>query len=181
MYDTVVQLTSAVARGEEPAVEAFYRRFFDFLYRHARQVSRRDESFCLDIVQDAMLRIVRTVRTVATEPQLVAWLKLVVQSVTYDALRRERRRREREAAHSRNGDRRAPESDERVEWLRRELLALDPELVRLIELRFIHGWTLARMAQALGLSIGTIDGRLRRALGVPVGLLCRRHLLQHRL
>jgi len=41
---------------------------------------------------------------------------------------------------------------------------LDPALVRLIELRYLHGWTLARMAQTLGLSIGTIDGRLRRAL-----------------
>jgi RNA polymerase sigma factor (sigma-70 family) len=164
VYDTVAQLTCAVARGEEAAVEAFYRRFFDVLYRHARQVSRRDESFCLDVVQDAMLRIVRSLRAVPTEPQLVAWLKLVVQSVTYDALRRERRRREREAGRSRNGDHVALEPDERLAWLRQELLALDPELVRLIELRFVHGWTLARMAQTLGLTVGTIDGRLRRAL-----------------
>jgi len=164
VYDTVAKLTSAVARGEEPAVEVFYRRFFDLLYAHARHVSRRDESFCLDVVQDAMLRIVRSIRSVPTEPQLVAWLKLVVQSVTYDALRRERRRRQREAARSTNGDRHMPEQDERLAWLRRELLVLDPALVRLIELRYLHGWTLARMAQTLGLSIGTIDGRLRRAL-----------------
>src|SRR5512140_2716348 len=85
-----------MARGDEPAIESFYRRYFDLLYRHARQVSRRDESFCLDIVQEALLRIVRTIRPVATEPQLVGWLKLVVKSVAYDLLRGERRRHKRE-------------------------------------------------------------------------------------
>jgi RNA polymerase sigma factor (sigma-70 family) len=164
MYDTVAQLTSAVARGHEPAVEVFYRRFFDLLYRHARQVSQRDESFCLDVVQDAMLRIIRTIRPVATEGQLAAWLKLIVKSVTYDALRRERRQRGREAAYGAAAAAAPPEEPERLAWLRAQLLALDPALVRLIELRFVHGWKLARIAQWLGLSVGTVDGRLRRAL-----------------
>jgi len=164
VYDTVAQLTSAVARGHEPAVEVFYRRFFDLLYRHARQVSRRDESFCLDVVQDAMLRIIRTIRPVTTEGQLVAWLKLIVKSVTYDALRRERRRRDREAAHGSVVPTAPPDEPERLAWLREQLLALDPPLVRLIELRFVHGWKLARIAELLGLSVGTVDGRLRRAL-----------------
>lgn len=182
MPDDIVQLTAAAARGEERAVAAFYRRYFDLLYRQARQISRRDESFCLDVVQDVMLRIIRTLRPVASEAQLAAWLKLVVQSVVYDALRRERRRAQREAAramrpsdeaaHSRipsaraeNGSPHAGGLDERLSWLRGELVRLDPELVRLIELRFLHGWTLARMAGALGLTTGAIDGRLRRALG----------------
>jgi RNA polymerase sigma factor (sigma-70 family) len=164
VYDTVAQLTSAVARGQEPAVEAFYRRFFDLLYAHARQVSRRDESFCLDVVQDAMLRIIRTIRPVATEGQLVAWLKLIVKSVTYDTLRGERRRKGREAARGAVVNQAPPEEPERLAWLREQLLALDPPLVRLIELRFVHGWTLARIAEFLGLSVGTVDGRLRRAL-----------------
>jgi len=162
--DTVAQLTSAVARGQEPAVELFYRRFFDLLYRHARQVSQRDESFCLDVVQDAMLRIMRTIRPVATEAQLVAWLKLIVKSVAYDALRRERRRKGREAARGTVDNQPATDESERLAWLREQLLALDPPLVRLIELRFVHGWKLARIAQLLGLSVGTVDGRLRRAL-----------------
>ncbi len=164
MNDTVAQLTAAVARGEEPAVEAFYRRFFDQLYRHARQISRRDESFCLDVVQDAMLRIVRTIRPVTTEAQLVAWLKLIVKSVAYDALRRDRRRRKHESAGGPDVRPDTAEQDERIAWLRGQLLSLDPSLVRLIELRFIHAWTLARIAQMLGLSVGTVDGRLRRAL-----------------
>ncbi|MEW6252584.1 MAG: sigma factor-like helix-turn-helix DNA-binding protein, partial [Planctomycetota bacterium] len=54
--------------------------------------------------------------------------------------------------------------DVRIAWLRRTLLELDADLVRLIELRYVHGWTLARIGGLLGLSTGTIDGRLRRAL-----------------
>jgi DNA-directed RNA polymerase specialized sigma24 family protein len=41
---------------------------------------------------------------------------------------------------------------------------MDPALARAIDLRYSRGWTLARVASALGLSIGSVDGRLRRAL-----------------
>jgi len=86
-------LTAAMAAGNEDAVETFYRRYFDWLYAQARRATRRDESFCLDVVQDAVLRIVRTVRCVKTEPQFRAWLRLVVQTTAFDRLRSERRRR----------------------------------------------------------------------------------------
>ena len=55
-------MTSAMAAGDGGAVEAFYRRYFDRLYAEARRATRRDESFCLDVVQESVLRIVRTVR-----------------------------------------------------------------------------------------------------------------------
>src|SRR5688572_24090381 len=86
-----------MSRGERDAVASFYDRYFAALYRCARSVTRRDEHFCLDVVQDAVLRVVRTIRPVTGgEGQLLAWLKLVVQSVAYDALRREQRRTARE-------------------------------------------------------------------------------------
>src|SRR5262245_41491413 len=53
------KLTAALAAGNEDAVETFYRRYFDWLYAQARRATRRDESFCLDVVQDAVLRIMR--------------------------------------------------------------------------------------------------------------------------
>src|SRR5690349_21207024 len=89
-------LTSAMAAGDGVAIEAFYRAHFNRLYREARRSTGRDESFCLDVVQESVLRIVRTVRRVESEPQLVAWLKLVVRTTAYDLLRAEMRRRRRE-------------------------------------------------------------------------------------
>jgi len=165
VYETIRELTIGVARGEQGAVELFYRRFFDLLYGHAQRLSRRDENFCLDVVHDCMLRIVRTIRHVETEAQLAAWLKLVVQSVAYDLLRREQRRIRREKnwtpgpTPSPNG-----EHQEQIDWLRREIAALDSDIVRLIELRYEQDWTLARIGRLMGLSVGTVDGRLRRAI-----------------
>jgi DNA-directed RNA polymerase specialized sigma24 family protein len=41
---------------------------------------------------------------------------------------------------------------------------MDQQIVQMIEMRFQHRWTLARISEIFGLTIGTIDGRLRRAL-----------------
>ena len=54
---------------------------------------------------------------------------------------------------------------EQQEWLKAQIGMLDPQIVRMIELRYEQNWTLARISKLLGLSIGTIDWRLRKALG----------------
>jgi len=161
------QLTTALSAGEEHAVETFYRRYFDWLYAQARRAARRDEAFCLDIVQDAVIRVLRSVRPVQDEPQFRAWLKLVVQTAAWDRLRSEKRRTNRELALAtvRGGSEdEAIADEEQQEWLKAQISKLDPELVRMIELRYEQNWTLARISKLLGLSIGTIDWRLRKAL-----------------
>jgi RNA polymerase sigma factor (sigma-70 family) len=160
--DDTHALTTAMAAGDAGAVAVFYRDQFGFMYGAARRATGRDESFCLDVVQDATLRIVRTVRPVKTLPQLRAWVKLVVQTTAYDRLRADARRARREAAVI-AGHADPPDGD-RLAWLARQLGRLDPGLVRLIDLRYERNWTLARIAESLGLSIGTVDGRLRRAI-----------------
>jgi RNA polymerase sigma-70 factor (ECF subfamily) len=157
-----------MAAGDPAAIERFYRGHFDRLYREARRsTGRRDEAFCLDVVQESVLRIVRTVRSVADEARLAAWLKLVVRTTAYDMLRREERRQRRELAVAATAlhDREVVDDDEsRLAWLRRRITSMDPKLARMIELRFGQRWTLARIGCLFGLSAGTIDGRLRRAL-----------------
>ncbi len=173
-YESTDKLTSAMAAGNEAAVEAFYRRYFDWLYARARHITRRDESFCLDVVQDSVLRIVRTIRRVDDEPQLLGWMQLVVRTTALDHLRSERRRQVREAtlvAIRGEGcsDVSGPSEDDedanvRLEWLSKSISGFDAQLVRMIELRYTRRWTLSRIAESLGLTIGTVDGRLRRAI-----------------
>jgi RNA polymerase sigma-70 factor (ECF subfamily) len=175
--DETEQLTAAMSRGDRRAVAAFYERYFDLLVRCARgatRLARRAdaEDLCLDVVHDAVLRVVRTIRPVTGgEGQLVAWLNVVIKSAAYDRFRQEQRRSQREqkhvspapddeSAHVGNG----AELAEQLAWLRDELGRLDPKLVELIELRYSHGWTLPAIAERLGLSAGTVDGRIRRAL-----------------
>ena len=160
-------LTAGMAAGDSAAVATFYGHYFRFLFSEARRATRRDEAFCLDVVQEATLRIVRTIASVDNEARLIAWLKLVVRTTALDLLRREKRRRVYEAAMvppESAKDESACERAERMEWLGKQIAIFAPELVRIIEMRFENRWTLRKIASLLGLSIGTIDGRLRRAI-----------------
>jgi RNA polymerase sigma factor (sigma-70 family) len=157
-------LTAAMATGSAVAVEQFYRHYFRLLYTEARRATRRDEAFCLDVVQDATLRIIRNIRPVDSQVRLMAWLKLVVRTTALDLLRTEKRRRIREASIVPSDAGFDTDQAERIAWLRGQIASLDPQLLRIIEWRFDHRWTLAKIAGTLGLSVATIDGRLRRAL-----------------
>ena len=115
--------------------------------------------------------MIRSVRRADSEPRFEAWLKLVVQTAAYDLLRAERRRAVRESAVCRAG--RPPggtgkdlsADDEQVEWLRLRIAELEPQVSRMMKLRFQYRWTLGRIGRLLGLSVGAVDGRIRRALG----------------
>ena len=163
MFETADQLTLAMSRGDEAAIEAFYRRYFDMMYRHASRVTRRDEAFCLDVVHDAVLRIVRTIKRMNDEKHLENWLKVVVRTSAFDKLRKEMREKKRE--RSRIESEHESSGPEELDWLRRSLLKLDPSVVRLIELRFVEGFTLGKLALMFQTTTGAIDGRLRRAIG----------------
>ena len=161
------RLTAAMATGDGAATDAFYRQWFPFLLATARRTTRRDEAFCLDVVQDATLRIVRTVRPAHSDRQVRAWVRLVVQTTALDLLKRERRRSGHEAAVAvvpAAADRSADPDDERIEWIRERVHRFDPELVRIVEWRYVRGWTLQEVAERLGLTVGTVNGRLQRAL-----------------
>src|SRR5882724_2227828 len=122
MPEPVDKLTPAMAAGDGRAVERFYRTYFEFMYRQARTITRRDEAFCLDVVQDAVLRVIRTVKPVASESQLFAWLRLVTQTAAYDLLKAETRRRRREtavavgAARAAEGIEPVDDADDRLPW-----------------------------------------------------------------
>lgn len=166
MGDQTEKLTRDMAAGKKEAVEMFYRRYFDWLLAQARLSCRRDEAFCLDVVQDAVIRVMRMIQPVKSEPQLRCWLRLVVKTTAFDHLRSQKRRTSRELVVTRNeslADERQSDQ-EQLDWLTDQLAQLDPEIVRLIKLRYEQRWTLAKISESLGLSIGTIDGRLRRAL-----------------
>ena len=98
---SIPDLTAAVADGDPDAFSYLYNRYFQALCNEARRVSRRDEAFCLDVVHDSMLRVLKRLGPLETEGQLIGWLMTVVRRCSYDLLRAEQRRRRREAAVAR--------------------------------------------------------------------------------
>ncbi|UCD74291.1 MAG: sigma-70 family RNA polymerase sigma factor [Phycisphaerales bacterium] len=164
---TIQQLTAAIASGDTEAFGHFYEMWFDFMYAQARRATQRDETTCLDIVQDAMMRVIRSIRPFEEEARFRRWLTAVVNSCAYDRLRSESRRKAREqvAADRRPDHETVDDLRERLDWLRDELGKLDDFTARLLTMRHRFGWTLKQIGTAVGLSPSAVDGRLSRALG----------------
>ncbi|MFO0875168.1 MAG: sigma-70 family RNA polymerase sigma factor [Phycisphaerales bacterium] len=94
---TIGELTRAIRAGEPAPLAELYRDRFAWALAVARRRSGRDESFCLDAVQETFLRVVRSLPAIETEAQLEAWLARTIESCVLDALRSEQRRARREA------------------------------------------------------------------------------------
>lgn len=163
------ELSNGIARGDHDALDRFYRGWFELALRDAGARTRRDEAFCLDVVHDAMLRLVRTLRPLRTRGELDACVRRAVLCSALDALRRESRRsrREHSAARAREdrGERAHTDHPLRdAERLARELNELPPEDRSLLLLRFVLGRTIQAAGEALGMTGDAAHGRTRRAL-----------------
>jgi RNA polymerase sigma factor (sigma-70 family) len=157
-----------VSRGDSKALETFYLAWFDRVFLAARRVTRRDEAFCLDVVQEVMLKVARKMRAMDTQLELERWMWRVVRTTSADLLKRERRRTAREGRRPVPAPAPQPdalaaaeeESDHAVRWLA-ELPGADAQLV--IQ-RAVRERTLPQIAADTGLTQGAVHGRVRRAV-----------------
>ena len=161
-------LCRRIASGDAEAFSSFFDQWFDDMLDAARRCSGRDESFAMDVVQDALMKVIAHIRPFETEDAMRRWLSVVVKRCAFDRLRAERRRAAREAAASATRaeawlDQR-DDVDVQIERLRAELAGLGADDRCVLDLRWRAGWTLERIGRALGLSPGAVDGRVRRAL-----------------
>lgn len=167
-HSTTVQteakaLTTAVAAGDTDAFAVFYRDWFNVMYQQAQQVSQRDESFCLDITQDAMLRVIKSIKPMDSTDDLRRWLNVVVKTCAYDRFREQARRTARERKFEPAQSSIDQEIiRERLQWLERELRSMDRSDAELLLMRHRFGWTLKSIGQTLGLKPGAVDGKIQR-------------------
>ncbi len=158
-------LSRAISRGDARAFEVFYRQWFERAAVLVGTMTRRDEAFCLDVVQSAMLKAARRMPAMTTDREVEAWMTRVLRTTAVDELRREGRRAERErrarAPESRTPDR---EREELIAALRKELATLTGADRDLVRRRFAHGETHAEAGAEAGLSGDAAHGRLRRVL-----------------
>jgi RNA polymerase sigma factor (sigma-70 family) len=164
-----VDLVPRIRRGEAAAFTAFYEAWFDGAFALARTVSRRGEDFCLDVVQDVMLKVVNKLPALATEAAVASWMSKAVVSAALDRLRSDQRRQRRETAvaavqpvaHD-------PEPlhelaiAERRDWLAAQLAGLPTADRALLCERFYGEQTLAAVGAQFGMNADVAHGRLRR-------------------
>jgi RNA polymerase sigma factor (sigma-70 family) len=164
-------LCARIAAGDETAFAPFYDAWFDPVFALARTISRRDESFCLDVVQDVMQRVVTSLPALASEDSVAAWMSRTTFTVAVDRLRQEARRQRREervaasVAEAHGGETLLElERQEQRAWLSAALARLPAADQALLQARFGDGATLAAAGARFGITVDAAHGRIRRTL-----------------
>lgn len=155
------RVSGGVAAGSRESLAALYEAKFDWLYATVRRATRCDESFALDCVQDAMVRVATKLVRLESAASLDAWLRRVVLTAALDRLRAERSQAMRV---KRGGAKPARELDGTVSAIEEELARLAHDDRNLLRLRFARGLTLQQLGEHLGLAPKAIDSRIRRLL-----------------
>lgn len=167
---TNAALAPRIAAGDPAAFAVFYEAWFDPTFALARAISRRDESFCLDTVQDVMLKVIHGMPALASEDAVAAWMSKATWSAVIDRIRAERRRERREAGVAASRPEAVPEpwelafGAERGAWLQQQLAALPATERTLLLERFCGDGTVTEAGARLGLSADAAHGRVRRIL-----------------
>ena len=165
-----VALVRSLAAGDEAAFAAFYAAWFAPTLALARAACRRDEAFCLDVVQDVMLAVAKKMPALGTTASIGAWLARSVLRAATDRLRSEQRRRRREerAGTARPATAGEPWHDlaetERQQWLVARLQELPAGDRALLAARFGAATTVTAAGALQGLGPDAAHGRLRRVL-----------------
>ena len=155
------ELSRRIAAGDTAAFAVFYEHWFDRCVIEIRHRTGLEESACLDIVQDAMLRVATKMPVFESKDELDRWMRTVLINGARDRIRSETRRLRRE---SRLRPKQQEKDLDAIEELSRRLASLDAESGMLLRRRFDLGWTLERIGRELGLGPGAVDGRIRRIL-----------------
>ena len=138
-------------------------RYGDLVRRVVRTIVR-DEAQALDVSQDALLKIAKTVRE-PSDPD--AWVITVARNAARDAIRRKTRRREVKIEND-IVDERRPEAgllqDESRERVARALEALPPAARNVLLLKFRDGRSGPEIAARLNVSLEAAWQQVSRAM-----------------
>lgn len=169
-------LLRLLARGEERAFLEFYRRHQGVVYRFALQMSGKTE-IAEEVTQDVFVAVMKSAQRYDGERgSVAAFLYGIARNFVLRALERERPyvatlddragdyegRLAREVAADQDifGD---LAHNQRLETLRKAVLALPPAYREVVVLCDLHEREYAEAASVLGCAVGTVRSRLHRA------------------
>jgi RNA polymerase sigma factor (sigma-70 family) len=176
-----LELHRRLLQGDEAAFEELYRSYAPAAYGMAYRVTGQ-EALAQDVVHDAFIAMWRAPEAYdAARGSLRTFFLSLVHHRAVDTVRREermRRRNERAANLEATHDEDVAEGVVEASYLgvrrkevREAMLALPAEQRRVLELAYFGGYTQARIAEELGIPVGTVKTRtlaamrkLRRAL-----------------
>lgn len=168
MTDSDDMLLQRLSRGEDLAFDCLFLRYHTQVYRVAYGlVGRREEAE--DLAQETFLELYRNAPTLDRAPTLLPWLCRVALNKGYNALRGERRERERVERWAVMPEQIDPvvevlrlEERAKVQAVLRELPTRQSELLLLRHVGLSYGEIASVIEVAAG-SVGTLLVRAERA------------------
>ena len=157
------RVTRAVRSGSREALAEIYDRCAEEVVVSVERVTRRDEAFALDCLQEMFMRLAAHPPTVDSHAALLAWMRVAALNVARNMIVSEQRRRRREGAVVSAPDRGTGyEGRESLDAILRQL---DEDERTLVRLRHVEGMRIKAIAQAIGATPQAIESAIRRAIG----------------
>ena len=158
------ELIAAINAGDESAFETLYRRYRDWVVNLAYRFTA-DPELALDVMQETFLYFVKKFPGFILTSKLKTFLYPAVRNLSIAA----RRQKDRLYLHEATDfDLEAiPASEPKIEWdnsLKAVLSTLPEEQREVLRLRFVDDLTLAEIAEALEIPVGTVKSRLHNGL-----------------
>ncbi|UYV11331.1 MAG: sigma-70 family RNA polymerase sigma factor [Phycisphaera sp.] len=157
-------ITARLARGDQEAFAVFYEATFDNAVADAHRLTGKDESFCLDAVQDAYLRAAKRLPAIDSWGACRTWLRTAIASSAVDRIRSDTARAKRESM-PRDTTTNATEHGERLQDLLDRLQTqLDDRQWHAVRLHIGGGLPLSAVGRAMSLSRHAVHGLVRRGV-----------------
>jgi RNA polymerase sigma-70 factor (ECF subfamily) len=160
------ELIALVDRGDAAAFEALYLRHRDWVVNLAHRFTGSDD-LALDVLQETFLYLLRKFPGFKLTANLKTFLYPAVKNLSIAAARKARRFEGGEAAQAVLESAASPESPpgQSNDW-KALLDVLSEEHREVLLLRFVDGLSLAEVAEAMQIPLGTAKSRLHNALTV---------------
>jgi RNA polymerase sigma-70 factor, ECF subfamily len=166
-----IVLLSRIRDGDETALAEFYDRFGRLVYSVTYHVLQND-TLAEEVTQDTFLKIwTRAHQWDATRGKITTWLLTIARYTAIDRLRTEQRRDGKgqidleEVVNVLGETAPIDEPFWADEQLVRDILNdLPTDQRQVLELAYFRDMSHTEMAQALGLPLGTVKGRVRAGL-----------------
>ncbi len=156
-------MTRGIREGREDAFDAFYSGYADRMYRYLLVSSKGDEERARDVLQDALLRVVRHLPPLDAAEDLWRYLATIMRSSLVDQFRRSNRNPGSHIASPEPADRPEERANDRMFALLDDALAALPiDDRRILEQHYFQGASQAEIAGRNESSLKGLSMRLSR-------------------
>jgi RNA polymerase sigma-70 factor (ECF subfamily) len=158
------ELIADINAGDSDAFEALYFRYRDWVTTQALRMTN-DHALALDVLQETFLYVLRKFPGFQLTARMTTFLYPVVRNLSIAARRKTERAQSSETDLARLEEFPAPAPTAGdAETLARVLAELTEDHREILNLRFVDGLSLAEIAEAVEVPLGTVKSRLHHAL-----------------